>query len=178
MYKKARDYSLLILLVLILSFPRSLQEIKMILVLFLLTFFLIEFNIKKYYISNILFLPFIYLLPFINGIIHNNDFIFIIDALKLYIFFPLLIYTIFQLYNIEQLSNYIYLASKISIFIIVFVTITTILNGLGILSFNLNTLFYPEEDKIGFNTGYLHIINSQLSYLIFLIPVVFFKNFN
>ncbi len=177
MYKKIRKYSLLILLVLILSFPRSLQEIKISIAFFLLILFLVEFKIKKNYIINILLLPFIYLIPFFNGIIQNNDIAFIIDGLKLYIIFPLMIYTIFQLYKIDQLSNYIYLSSKISIFIIVFVTLTTILNGLGILSYNLNILFYPEEDKIGFNTGYLHIINSQLSYLIFLIPVVFFKNF-
>lgn len=160
------------------SFPRTLQNLKLSILSILFILFILKLKFKKIYVHNLIKLTLIYLLPFLIAIIYKNDTNYIFDALKLYIFFPFLIYSILQLYDIRIINNYILKTAIISIIIIVFITITTILNAIGVFPVNLNLIFYPDEDNIGFNVGYLHIINSQLSYLIFLIPIVFYKRLN
>jgi hypothetical protein len=43
----------------------------------------------------------------------------------------------------------------------------------GLFPVNLNAIFYPSENTIGINSGYVHIINSSFSYWIFTIPVLY-----
>lgn len=162
-------------LVLVFSFPRVLQGFKVMLLALLIVFVVL---LKKDIIAVLKFF-FLYLLlfviPVITASMYGNESAYIFDGIKIYYFFPLVLTMIFYATDIHVFKRIIYIAAVISLVIITLMSITTLLNGFGSFPVNLNALFYKDEDRIGLNEGYIHIINSPLSYYIFLIPVVFYN---
>lgn len=168
-----KNILLLIIFILVFSTPRSLQEVKIFLfgVLFMVSFKPI---IKKSFILISLLYVSIFLIPFLLGIFYNNSFTNIWPILKLNIFFPILLLFILQNFTINSIFDNLYKSSVISIIIITLITLTTILNGLNLFPINLNLIFYPNETALRLEGGYIQIINSSLSYLLFIIPIFFY----
>lgn len=174
-FQKIYRFFIVAFLVLVFSFPRVLQEIKIVsLAILVMLLIAMGENVVK-----ILKLFFLYLLFFITPLliagIYGNETEYILNGLKIYYFFPLILAMIFYATDREGLQKMIYKSAAISLFIITVISLSTLLNGLGYFPINLNALFYEDEDRIGLNEGYTHIINSSLSYYIFLIPIVFNK---
>ena len=126
---------------------------------------------------NSLRLLFFYLLffivPLLAASIYGNEMQYIIGALKVYLFFPVLLVLIFQMFDRERLQKIIYNSGVVALVIITITALSTFLQGLGYFPINLNAILYKDEDRIGLNDGFVHIINSPLSYYLFLVPVVF-----
>lgn len=164
----------LLFLVLVFSFPRVMQELKMLLLgTLVLLFLLLKLKVsKQVFVIAIIYL--IILLPFlaIAGI-NGNEKAYVIVSLRIYYFFPAVLMMLFYTISNNKFKLIIYKASLISIVIITIVSLSTLLKGLGYFPINLNAIFYEDEDRIGLNDGYVHIINSPLSYYIFLVPIVF-----
>ena len=175
-------YTILItfLLVLVFTFPRVLQiEKTILLVLILFTIFICS-NLKlktTFYINSLIYFS-IFIIPLISGVLFQNKFTYITSSLIINIVYPILLFLIFQFISIEKLTNIIFKSSFISIVITVILTINTLLYGFNLLPFNLNGMVYVDEQRIGIHNGYIHIINSPLSYLLFTIPVVFAESRN
>lgn len=162
-------------LVLVFSFPRVLQEFKIILLAILVILLVLMKKdvaiILKFFSLYFLF----FITPVITAGIYGNETFYIIDGIKIYYFFPLILATIFYATDRPDFQKIIYTSAVISLVIITLTSLTTLLNGFGTFPVNLNAIFYKDEDRIGLNDGFIHIINSPLSYYIFLIPVVFHK---
>lgn len=169
-------YNLLLLfLILVFSFPRILQEIKLV-ILFIILLIIFKgkfFNKNKYKL--LLFYFFFFPLSILVAIIHGNETQYILNSFKIYYLFPLLICTIFYINETENFYIILEKSGIISICIITFSTLTTLLNGFGYFPVNINALFYEKENVIGIHEGYIHIINTPPSYYLFLIPLVFHK---
>jgi hypothetical protein len=155
------------LFILIFSLPRVLQEEKII-ILFIL--FLTSFS-KTYLKKSFIFISItyvaIYIFPFLIGIIYNNNTKYILSALRINILFPLILFYILQQFNLDKLKIILQNSSYISLIFIFILTISTILFGLQLFPINLNQLFYETETAFRLGEGgYVHIINSSLSYII------------
>ena len=163
---------LLILFTLIFTLPRSLQEIKIALLL-LLFLFIRNKKINKSFIFISFFYLMLFIIPIIVGILYNNQVNFIISNLRLNYFLPIFVFFLLQNFNIDIIRILLTKSSKISIILIIILTLSTLLNGLGFFPLNLNLIFYPDESALRLEGGYVQIINSSLTYLLFVIPIVF-----
>jgi len=168
---------LLLVFILIFSIPRSLQEIKIIFFLFLLLFSFNNKILKSFYIITISY-SLIFLLPLFVGLYYNNSILFITTSLKLNLFFPILLLFLLQNFTTESITLLLIKSSKISILIIVLLALSTILNGLGFFPYNLNLIFYPNETALRLEGGYVQVINSSLTQLLFIVPIYFVNSNN
>lgn len=127
------------------------------------------YGIVKFFLIYLLF----FITPIIVASIYGNETGYVMDGIKIYYFFPLILAAVFYATDRRDFQKIIYISSVISLVIITLVSLTTLLNGFGIFPVNVNALFYKDEDRIGINQGFIHIINSPLSYYLFLIPIAF-----
>ena len=98
---------------------------------------------------------------------------FIFSSLKTNVLFPVLIFTILQCFKKVEILEIIKKSSRISILVISILLLSTVLYTFNIFPINFNEFFYPAETNARITGGYFHFINSSLSYLIFIIPIVF-----
>ncbi|MES2517800.1 MAG: hypothetical protein V4585_06810 [Bacteroidota bacterium] len=165
---------LCILIITVFAIPRALQEIKISLLTLLLVSFIISKNIKIIpykipLIYGLLFIPSLFI-----GFLNGNNLAFILDVVRISFIFPLLLLLVFQQFNFEQLNRIFKRGILISILLILIIFLSSILNAFNLFPYNFNQFFYPKEEFVGIHDGYLHVINSSLSYLIFIIPFFFF----
>jgi hypothetical protein len=162
-------------LFIIFTFPRALSELKIILLFFLISLTIIYKKNRKIKISvtNFLFYFILFLVPLLVGIINANDLNLILQSFKLAFFFPVLIYLSLISFNNDNLFQILEQTVYWSLIISFIINISTFLFFIGYFPINLNAIFYPGEDIIGINSGYVHIINSSFSYWIFTIPIYF-----
>ena len=164
---------LLVFLILCLSLPRSLQIYKYFALAILVIHFVKNFRIKKSYLTYVVVLLGIFIVPLLIGVLYNNEAKYIIGSLKSNILFPIGIMTILQCYTKLEILAILQKASRISLIIILVILLSTVLNAFHLFPYNFNEFFYPEETHSRITGGYFHFINSSLSYLIFIIPLVF-----
>ena len=113
------------------------------------------------------------------GLLSGNKIEYIFNVVRINIIFPLIILFILQQYSLEKLKKIFEGSMIISILVILIIFISSVLNAFSLFSYNFNQFFYPKEDFVGIHEGYLHVVNSSLSYLIFIIPFFFFgEKFN
>jgi hypothetical protein len=175
-YKKFKNFTLLLLFVLVFSFPRELQNLKIaILAILLISNFTSKVNFETTRRKAFLFLfyTFIILSVVIIGILLNNETKFLFNSLKIVYFFPVLLIFVFSQFELTEIVDLIIKSSFFSLFLSFLINLSTLLFFLNLFPYNLNTFFYTQEDQIGFNQGYVHIINSSFSYWIFTIPLYF-----
>lgn len=174
-FQKIFQILLITFLVLVFSFPRVLQEFKIILLALLVVLLIVMkkniYGIIKFFLLYLLF----FISPLIIAAIYGNETGYIIDGFKIYYFFPLVLAAVFYATERAVFQKLIYISSVISLLIITLISLTTLLNGFGVFPVNVNAIFYKDEDRIGINAGFIHIINSPLSYYIFLIPIAFHR---
>ncbi len=172
-FQKTFQILIITFLVLVFSFPRVLQDFKIILLALLVILLIVMkkniYGIVKFFLIYLLF----FITPIIVASIYGNETGYVMDGIKIYYFFPLILAAVFYATDRRDFQKIIYISSVISLVIITLVSLTTLLNGFGIFPVNVNALFYKDEDRIGINQGFIHIINSPLSYYLFLIPIAF-----
>ncbi len=151
------------------------QNLKIFILVIFLFIFLNRFKIHVYKVKILLFIFYtiIIIFPFIVGIFLNNEFELLFNSLKIVYFFPLLLIIVFSMFELNELIRIIIKTAFISLILSFIINASTLLFFLELIPFNLNTFFYEQEDQIGFNQGYVHIINSSFSYWIFTIPLFF-----
>lgn len=174
--KKLENILLVFFLVLVFALPRVFQTQKIVIMLLLLFFFIIRGTVKlkiHYYMVYLLF----FIPSLIVALYYNNELKYIIDAFKIYFFFPVLITFILSSFTDVTLERLLYKSAFITICITTFIAYSSFLNSLGIFPVNINSLFYDTESYVGVHTGYYHIVNTPLSYLTYLVPLYFFDRF-
>jgi hypothetical protein len=165
------------LFIIIFSLPRVLQEEKIIILIILLLTSLSKSYLKKSFLILSGIYISIYIIPFLIGLIYNNNPKYILNALRINILFPILLFYILQQFNLDKLMFILKNAAIISLIFIFVLTLSTVLYGLQIFPINLNQLFYKNENAFRLGEGgYVHIINSSLTYLIFIVPLYFYDN--
>lgn len=172
---RIKQFLLCLFLIMVFSFPRELQNFKLLILVALLILNISNFSIisSKIKLLLLLFYSIIIFLVLFNGLILNNDFQLMFNSLKIVYFFPLLLFVIFSQFELNDLVNIIIKSTLYSLIISFVVNLSTLLFFLNLFPYNLNTFFYTQEDQIGFNQGFVHIINSSFSYWIFTIPLFF-----
>lgn len=162
-------------LIVVFSFPRILQEMKIVMLMGLLLCILfmkrVNFRNYKTLIIYLLFFPIALLVAGIYG----NEIQYIISSIKINLVFPILLCIVFFIDKEANFINVLRKSAFISLIITFIISLSTLLNGIGVFPINLNAIFYQDENRIGFHSGFIHIINSPLSYYLFLIPIVFSK---
>ena len=172
-----KNFLVTFLFILIFSLPRVLQGEKIIILLILFLTSISKTGLKKSFIYLSITYIAIYIIPFLIGIMYNNNTKYIISALRINILFPLILFYILQQFNLDKLKLILQNSAYISLIFILILTISTILFGLQIFPINLNKLFYETETAFRLGEGgYIHIINSSLSYIIFIAPLYFYDN--
>ncbi len=164
---------LLFLFVLIFSLPRTLQEVKIILIICILL--QQDLKLKKSFLKQTIIYSSLFLIPLIVGFFYSNNFTLIFSALKINVFWVIFLFYILMYFENEQLIDILKKSTFISFIIILLLTINTFLFAIGLLSFNINSYFYPTENIFGLHEGYVHLINSSLSYTIFIVPILFYN---
>lgn len=176
--KNKSNLILYIFLLFVFAFPRTMQEVKYVL---LITLFLSTasnfYYLKKIDFKNILIYACILLFPLTIALLNNNNFDFIVNRSRIFFLDPLLLFLIFSLFSNNDLIKILSFAAFSSLLVSFLINLSTLLFHLNLFPINLNTFFYIEEDKIGFHEGFLHITNSSFSYWIYTIPLLF-ANFN
>lgn len=169
-----------VLLIFAFSFPRVLPNIKIAMLAILLGLVLISKRLNPQAFQRIFIYALFFIVPILAASIYGNQQDYIVSLFKVYFLFPAMLIIIFQVFDRQTFYRILYKAASVSLVIITFVSLTTLLQGLGYFPVNVNAYFYEDEDRIGLNEGYIHIINSPLSYYLFLIPIVFNngKNFD
>lgn len=162
-------------LILVFSFPRVLQPIKIMLLIFLLIIGIITTKLRLNYIKTVILYSSLFVIPLIIGILYGNNINYVFNSIKLNLLFPLLLLFILQQFRLEKLITVIRNSAFISTIITIIITISTLITGLGLFPYNFNLFFYENENAIGLDEGFIHIINSPLSYLIFITPLYFIK---
>jgi hypothetical protein len=155
------------------SLPRTVQTFKYTLLFIFLISFFYNIKLRQNYLNYLLFYILIYTIPLLIGIVNNNEIDLIIGTLKSNILYPLLVFTFLQIFDPAIILQILKKSSILSIAIILILSLSTILFALGLFPININEIFYPNETNIRISGGYFHVINSSLSYLIFLIPIAF-----
>lgn len=172
-----KNFLVTFLFIIIFTLPRVLQEEKIIILIILLLTSLSKSYLKKSFICLTLIYITIYILPLLVGIILNNKLKYILSTLRINILFPILLFYILQQFNLDKLKFILKNATYISLISIFILTISTILFGLQLFPINLNQLFYETETAFRLGEGgYVHIINSSLSYIIFIVPLYFYDD--
>ena len=170
-----REFTLCILIVTIFSIPRALQEIKIALLIVLLASFVISKKIKLIPFKISLVYGLLFIPPLIIGFLNGNRLEFILNIIRISFIFPLLLLLVLQQFNSEQLDRIFKSGILISILTIIIFFLSSIFNAFNVFPYNFNHFFYPKEEFVGIHDGYLHVVNSSLSYLIFIIPFFFFQ---
>ncbi|MDX8568439.1 hypothetical protein OZ668_10600 [Elizabethkingia sp. HX XZB] len=172
--EKIFNFLLFIFLLLVFSLPRVLQVEKIGLLAILLVGFFMKLKLK---VNIHLFVSYLFFFipTFIVAIIRGNEGEYITDAFKIYFLFPIMIYFIFMTFRGHAFQDIFIKSAKIAIIIISSSTLVSFLYGLGLSPININSIFYEKEDYVGIHEGYYHIVNSPLSYMLFLVPVYFFN---
>ncbi|WP_375604954.1 hypothetical protein [Flavobacterium davisii] len=127
-------------------------------------------------INHYILYSFFVFFSFTVGTFLSNDITEIFGSLRLYLFFPFLQLFLLGFIANKDLEASFSKAVFLGIIIIDLFALSTLLNGLGLFSVNLNGLVYTEEDRIGINEGYIHIINTNLSFLLYLVPIYYYLN--
>jgi O-antigen ligase len=126
----------------------------------------------------ILFSGFLLILfPIVVGFSLNNQVDLMFGAFKLHYIFPMALYLMFLGFSTNSLFEIVLKSATVALFFGFFLNLSTFLFYLNFFPVNLNLLFYPDEDRIGFNEGFIHIINSSFSYWVFLVPLLYFSNY-
>lgn len=169
-----------IFLIFVFSFPRVLPNIKILLLGILIMLFVANKKFNPKVLLPIYLYSLFFIVPLFVSSMNGNEVSYIIGLLKVYFIFPVVLVFVFQCFSKKELEKIIYNSAIISLIVITTTSLSTFLQGLGYFPVNLNAIFYKDEDRIGLNEGYVHIINSPLSYYLFLIPIVFSnsKDFN
>ncbi len=160
-------------MVLVFSFPRTIQGIKIVVLAVMILLFLFQLKIKKDFANRILSYLLFFLIPLFTAGIYGNNVSYVFEGIKIYFLFPLLIVLILQIFKKDDLIEIIYNSSWIAIILIAINGVLSLLYGFGMISFNINTVFYADEEEVGVYEGFIHLINSSLSYLIFIVPICF-----
>ena len=168
---------LFLFLILCFSLPRTVQIYKYLL-LFILVSYLVSYlskdsKLNKSYLTYVFILTGLFIIPLLIGVFYNNEGEFIFSSLKTNVLFPVLIFTILQCFKKVEILEIIKKSSRISILVISILLLSTVLYTFNIFPINFNEFFYPAETNARITGGYFHFINSSLSYLIFIIPIVF-----
>ena len=172
---KIKNILLGLFLFLVFTFPRVLSDIKIVILCILLLISFLSFNILKEKISLkvILFYFLIIFFPLVIGFSRGNEYNLILQSFKIAFFYPILVYVMLISFGKEDVSSNLYFAAWFSLIISFIINLSTFLFYIGFFPLNLNAIFYPNEDLIGLNSGYVHIINSSFSYWIFTIPILY-----
>jgi hypothetical protein len=170
---KTHHHVLYLFLILVFSLPRTIQGIKIVVLAVMVLFFLFQLKIKKDFSNRILLYSLFFLIPLFTAGIYGNNAAYVFDGIKIYFLFPLLILLILQIFDKDELIEIIYNSSWIAIILIAINGVLSLLYGFGMISFNINTVFYSDEEEVGVYEGFIHLINSSLSYLIFIVPICF-----
>lgn len=164
-----------ILLIIVFTLPRTIQLVKIAILGILVFLYLINTKkIKVDYIKRTIVYSSFFLIPLLNGLLLKNETNLILGSIATNILYPMIFLLLLQAISKNDILDILYKSSKISIITIFVIGISTLLFGLNIIPFNLNSIFYPRETFVGIHEGYIHIVNSSLSYLIFLIPIYFY----
>jgi O-antigen ligase len=169
-------YNMLSLLIfLTFTFPRILSDLKFVILILLLSLnFLTKSNsLSKSFYKIILLYLLLFLIPLLVGLTLGNDFHLILQSFKLSFFYPILFLLILIAINNNHLYKILNITAFYSLLVSFLINASTFLFFIGYFPFNLNRFFYPGEDIIGLNNGYVHIINSSFSFWIFTIPLYF-----
>ncbi len=171
-----KETTLASFLALVFSIPRVLPEIKLVLLLVLLIS--IAFGRTFRFPKNSIVIPyFIIIFPSILiAILLNNDIRLSLNSLKLNFAFPLLLYFIFLNFEKEVLFRVLIYAGLLSLVLSFLINTSTLLYFLNFFPVNFNDFFYPDENRIGFNDGFVHMVNSSFSYWIYTIPLYFCRD--
>jgi hypothetical protein len=150
------------------------QGLKLVFLSLLLLYNIFKPVIRLSFIRNSIIYASLFFIPLIVGLVNNNKIEYIISSLRINLIFPLLFFFVLQKFDTYDIEKIVKKAAFVSIILITIITLSTLFFALNLFPFNINTFFYAEETNIGLNEGYVHIINSSLSYLIFIIPLVYF----
>ncbi|WP_270089162.1 hypothetical protein [Sphingobacterium sp. SYP-B4668] len=171
--ERAQSTLATLFLVMVFSFPRTLQSPKIIVLFILLLLMAFRPKLGAAYLNFFLSYLFIFISPFLVAGIRGNETIFVLHSFLIYFIFPFLVTIVLQVFDRNRLFSIIYRSAFISLVLITLTAVSTLLHGVGIFPINLNAIFYPDENRIGLNEGFIHIINSPLTYYLFLIPIIF-----
>lgn len=165
-----------IFFVLIFAFPRVFQAEKIVIMLLLIGIGLLRNKTYIKQFNNYILYCFFIFLSFIVGAFLSNDIKEMMGSLRSFLFFPFLQLFLLGFIANKDLEFTFGKAVFWGILIIDLFALSTLLNGLGLFPVNLNGLVYTEEDRIGINEGYIHIINTNLSFLLYLVPIYYYIN--
>ena len=168
---------LLLLFILCFTLPRTFQIEKFILLFILFYYFVFVKCVKKSFYVSAFQYSILFIIPLLIGIINDNNYVYILNSIRINLFFPIILFLILQQFNLNDIIILLKKSAYISLILITIITFSTILYGLQISPINLNTIFYPEETAMRLEGGYIHIINSSITYLMFLTPLYFYDNF-
>jgi hypothetical protein len=130
--------------------------------------------LRKKISSKLIFFYFVVIFfPLVVGFLRGNEFSLIFQSFKLAFLYPILIYFVLISFDTEPLFRSIFTTAYWSLIISFLVNLSTFLFYTGFFPLNINALFYPNENVIGLNSGYVHIINSSFSYWIYTIPIIY-----
>jgi hypothetical protein len=173
MHLKFKVFSLFCFLFLVFAIPRVAPDLK--LALIFLIFGTIIYNgsvvLPDKFIS---YLSFLILAPsIVLAFVLNNELQLVLSSLKLNFLFPFILYILFLNYKKELFSEILVKAALWAMIFSFLVNLSTLIHFLNLFPVNLNSFFYPEENRIGFNEGFVHMVNSSFSYWLYLLPLIY-----
>ena len=169
-----KEYFLFCFLFLVFAIPRVAPNLKLALI-FILFGSIIYYGLVILPDKIISFLSFFVLVPsIVIAFALNNELQLVLSSLKLNFLFPFFLYILFINYKKELFFEILVKAGLWAMIFSFFVNLSTLIYFLNLFPVNLNAFFYPEENRIGFNEGFVHIVNSSFSYWLYLVPLIFF----
>jgi hypothetical protein len=172
-FRSTSEFVLLIFLTLVFTIPRAYSGIKLLFILICIFLIIANLSFNKPNAKFLLYALLIIAPSILVAMSLNNDVYLSINSFKLYYIFPIFLYLIFLHFEREYFFKILIHASFLSLVFSFIINSSTILHFLGLFPLNLNYFFYPEEDRIGFNDGFVHMVNSSFSYWIYTIPLLF-----
>ena len=175
-FRKSPEIILFSFLTLVFTIPRAFSGIKTVLILLLIISILSNSIIKKPNLNLLIYGLLIILPPILVAVFLNNELLLSFNSFKLNYIFPFFLYVIFLHFEREFFFKILLRASFLSLLCSLIINSSTVLHFLGLFPLNLNYIFYPDEDRIGFNDGFVHMVNSSFSYWIYTIPLLYLNS--